>query len=189
MEFSIVPAKTDHVPAITAIYREAVLHHTASFELVPPDDVQMAHRMAAIVGQGYPFLVALSSDGSLLGYAYASSYRSRPAYRWSVENSVYVDPLAHGLGVGTSLTRVVIARCESLGFRQMIAIVGGSDNLASIAMHEKLGFERVGLLPGSGFKHGQWLDSVLMQRALGDGLTTEPDMDAFPGNQLPWRLD
>ncbi|MEL6202097.1 MAG: N-acetyltransferase family protein [Pseudomonadota bacterium] len=185
MEFTITAATVDHVTAITKIYREAVLHHTASFELVPPDDVEMAHRMAAIVDQGYPFLVALGSDSSLLGYAYASAYRSRPAYRWSVENSVYVDPLAHGLGVGTSLTREVIMRCEALGFRQMIAIVGGSDNLASIAMHEKLGFERVGLLPGSGFKHGQWLDSVLMQRSLGDGLKTEPDMDAFPGNRYP----
>ncbi|MEO1702835.1 MAG: N-acetyltransferase family protein [Pseudomonadota bacterium] len=185
MEYSIVPAKIDHVPGVTAIYREAVLHHTASFELDPPDAAQIEHRMMSITERGYPYLVALGSDGSLLGYAYASAYRSRPAYRWSVENSVYVDPLAHGLGIGTALTRDIINRCEALGFRQMIAIVGGADNLASIAMHEKLGFTRAGHLPGTGFKHGKWLESVLLQRPLGEGSSTDPDVSAFPGNLYP----
>ncbi|MEM9999484.1 MAG: N-acetyltransferase family protein, partial [Pseudomonadota bacterium] len=159
-----------------------VLHGTASFELDPPDEAEMANRMASIVGKGYPYMVALDADGVVAGYAYTSAYRSRPAYRWAVENSVYVKPTTQRTGIGAALTREIMRRCVRLGFRQMIAIIGGSDHAASIKMHEKLGFERVGMLKGVGYKHGKWLDSVILQCELGDGLTSHPDLDAYPGS-------
>ncbi|MEO0543461.1 MAG: N-acetyltransferase family protein [Pseudomonadota bacterium] len=185
MDFLIEPVSVDYVHDIASLYREAVLLGTASFELDPPDDVQMAHRIGHIMERGYPFVVALCPDRSLLGYAYASEYRSRPAYRWTVENSVYVDSAAHGLGVGSALTAEIAKRCEALGFRQMVAVIGGSDNISSIAMHKKLGFRQVGILQASGFKHGKWLDCVFMQKELGEGMNTDPDADAYPGTLYP----
>lgn len=171
---------------ITAIYREAVLHGTASFELDPPSQSEMAKRSDAIRSSGYPYVVAIDDEtGELLGYAYASSFRSRPAYRWTVENSVYVDENAQGRGIGKALTRKIIARCQELGFRQMIGVVGGSDHAASINMHKSLGFAVVGTLPATGFKHGKWLDSVLLQLALGDGVQSEPDPNTFPSTLYP----
>ena len=182
MPFAIRPVTASDMEAITAIYREAVLHGTASFELDPPDGLEMRARMEAITGAGYPYVVACDdADGALLGYAYAGAYRARPAYRWTVENSVYVDKDAQGRGIGKALTDEIIARCTTLGFRQMIAVIGGADHRASIAMHEALGFAHVGLLPATGFKHGRWLASVLMQRALGDGDSSEPDPSTYPG--------
>lgn len=169
------------MPAITEIYREAVLHGTASFELNPPDVAEMMGRMQAMIGQGFPYIVALDASGKLLGYAYANSYRARPAYRWTCENSVYVDAGAQGLGLGYQLMDKIIQRCAALGFRQMISVIGGADNIASIKLHEKLGFEHVGKLPATGFKHGRWLDSVLMQRPLADAASTDPDPTTYPG--------
>ncbi|MEM8539952.1 MAG: N-acetyltransferase family protein [Pseudomonadota bacterium] len=174
----VVPEDID---AITAIYHDAVLHGTASFELDPPYQTEMLLRMRNIVDAGFPYIVGLSENGALLGYAYASSYRTRPAYRWSCENSVYVDKEARGLGVGKSLMQVIIARCDALGFRQMVSVIGGANHQASIRLHEALGFDHVGRLPATGFKHGKWLDSVLMQLTLGEGANSDPDPNTYPG--------
>ncbi|WP_421856188.1 GNAT family N-acetyltransferase [Oricola sp.] len=181
MSLTIRDAEPSDIPAITAIYRHAVIHGTASFELEPPDEAEMEHRFRAITEPGYPYLVAAADDGSLAGYAYANAYRARPAYRWSVESSVYIDPKRQGAGVGRALMRDLIDRSEGLGFRQMIAVIGGSAHKASIRLHESLGFYLAGTLRDSGFKHGQWLDSVLMQRSLGNGAETTPDPDLYPG--------
>ena len=161
------------IPAITAIYRHAVLHGRASFELVPPDEAEMAARRAALVAAGYPHIVALSGD-ELAGYAYAGPYRPRPAYANTVENSVYVRHDRHGRGVGRALLARLIVEAERRGFRQMIAVIGDSDNSSSIELHAKLGFTLVGTLRSVGWKHGRWLDSVLMQRPLGDGDARPP---------------
>ncbi len=172
----------DDIAAITAIYREAVLYGTASFELDPPDEPEMLARMRSITDAGYPYIVCLNEQDYLLGYAYASAYRSRPAYRWSCENSVYMTKDARGLGIGKRLMQVIIDRCEALGFRQMVGIIGGADHIASIKLHQSLGFEKVGRLPATGFKHGKWLDSIVMQRALGEGSESAPDPNSYPGN-------
>lgn len=160
------------VAAITAIYGEAVRHGCASFELDPPDEREMAARLDALVGSGFPYLVA-EIAGQVAGYAYAGPYRSRPAYGATVENSIYVDPCRHGGGVGRALLTRLIVEAEARGFRQMVAVIGDSANLSSIRLHERLGFDHVGILRSVGWKHGRWLDTVLMQRALG------------PGNGLP----
>lgn len=169
----LVPAHVAHVPAITAIYADSVLHGIASWELEPPDATEMARRMNDVLARGYPYVAALA-DGELVGYAYASSYRPRPGYRYTVEDSVYVAPDWQGHGIGRQLLAAVIEATTVLGYRQMIAVIGGSENTASIALHAALGFSHVGLLPAIGFKHGRWLDGVLMQRALGDGATNLP---------------
>lgn len=174
-------ATRDDVPAITAIYADAVLNGTASFELDAPGEAEMAARMAALVDKGYPYIAATDGAGALLGYAYAGSYRARPAYRWTVEDSVYIAPDAMGRGVGRYLLTEIIVRCEALGFRQMVAVIGGADHAASIRLHERLGFAHAGRLPATGFKHGRWLDSVLMQRPLGAGSETAPDPGTYPG--------
>ncbi|TCD13868.1 GNAT family N-acetyltransferase [Oricola cellulosilytica] len=174
-------ARHTDLPAITAIYRHAVLHGTASFELAPPDQDEMRSRFDAMRTREYPYLVAETEDGAVAGYAYANAYRPRPAYRWAVENSVYIDDRFQGQGVGRVLLEALIARSEALGFRQMIAVIGGSGHKASIRLHESLGFEMVGVLKGSGYKFERWLDSVYMQRPLGEGETTPPDPDAYPG--------
>ncbi|MBO6640224.1 MAG: N-acetyltransferase [Roseitalea sp.] len=179
--FSLTDTTDADIPAITAIYADAVLNGTASFELDPPDATEMRRRFNAVRRAGYPHIVARDGSGALLGYAYASSYRTRPAYRWSVEDSVYVAPSAKGRGVGKTLLAEIIARCEASGFRQMVAIIGGSEHAASIGLHEALGFAHAGTLPATGFKHGRWLDSVLMQRPLGDGASTLPDPGTYPG--------
>lgn len=161
------------IPAIAAIYRPAVLHGLASFELDPPDEAEMERRRAHILSEGFPHLVA-EQDDAVLGYAYAGRYRARPAYRFTVENSIYVAPDRQGQGVGRALLAALIARCEALGLRQMIAVIGDSANLASIRTHEAAGFLRVGTLPDIGWKHGRWVDSVLMIRPLGPGATEPP---------------
>lgn len=161
------------IPAITAIYRPAVLHGLASFELDPPDEAEIARRRAAILRGGYPYLVADLPDGTVGGYAYAGPYRTRPAYRFAVENSIYVAPTCQHAGIGRALLDALIARCEASGFRLMVAVIGDSANAASIGLHEKAGFRCAGLLPGIGWKRGQWIDSVLMIRPLGPG-TDEP---------------
>ncbi|MEW6258044.1 MAG: N-acetyltransferase family protein [Pseudomonadota bacterium] len=169
----IRPATPDDIPAIAALYGEAVRTGTASFELEPPTPQDMLGRFCAIQAGGYPYLVARDGeDGALLGYAYASAFRPRIAYRFTVENSVYVDPAAQGRGVGRALMEDLIARCTAAGFRQMVAVIGGSDNLGSIALHRACGFYDAGVLKATGFKFGRWLDTVFMQRELGEGERT-----------------
>jgi L-amino acid N-acyltransferase YncA len=170
----IRPAKTSDIPAITRIYADAVTHGTASFELTPPDEAEMARRMNELTSKGFPYIVA-ESGGELLGYAYAGPFRTRPAYRLTVENSVYVAPNAHRKGVGRALLAALIEASEKAGHRQMIAVIGDSTKQqASIALHAAAGFKHIGILPDTGFKHGRWLDTVLMQRAIGAGGTTDP---------------
>jgi L-amino acid N-acyltransferase YncA len=161
------------VSAIAAIYRPAVTHGLASFELAPPDEAEMARRRDQLLAAGFPHLVA-EQDGTVLGYAYAGPYRARPAYRFTVENSIYVAPHHQGRGVGRRLLAALIARCEALGMRQMIAVIGDSANLASIRTHEAAGFHPVGTLPDIGWKHDRWVDCVLMIRPLGPGSAEPP---------------
>ena len=174
MTRAIRPAKTSDIAAITRIYASAVEHGTASFELDAPDETEMARRMADLVGKGFPYIVA-EIDGVLAGYAYAGPYRARSAYRHTVENSVYIAPDMQHRGVGRALLAALIEACEARGYRQMIAVIGDSTKqAASIGLHEALGFRHVGILDHVGFKHGRWLDSVLMQRELGAGASTKP---------------
>ena len=169
----IRPAAAADVAAIARIYAHAVRFGTASFELEPPDEAEMARRQRAIVEAGYPYLVA-QADGAVLGYAYVGPYRARPAYRWSVENSVYVAAEALRRGVGRALLDALIVEAERRGFRQMIAVIGDTAQVPSIALHRAAGFRLIGTLEAVGFKHGRWLDTVLMQRALGPGATKNP---------------
>ncbi len=174
MPLSIRPATPADIPAMTRIYADAVVNGTASFELTPPDEAEMARRMQALLDAGYPYLAA-EADGALLGYAYAGPYRPRPAYKLTVEDSVYVAPAAQGRGVGRALLAALIEACERCGYRQMLAVIGDSPRQpGSIALHAALGFREVGRLPDVGFKHGRWLDTLLMQRALGEGSATKP---------------
>lgn len=163
------------IPAIAAIYAEAVLHGTASYELDPPSEAEMTRRWRELARRDHPHMVAVRA-GAVLGYAYAGPYRPRPAYRYSVEDSVYVAPTARGRGVGRALLRTLITASEERGFRQMIAVIGGgTGHPASVGLHLSLGFRHIGIIEGSGFKHGRWLDTVLMQRQLGTGNSTLPD--------------
>jgi L-amino acid N-acyltransferase YncA len=166
-------AETADLPAITRIYADAVSNGTASFELEPPDEAEMARRWRTLLESGYPYLVAVS-DAAVAGYAYAGPYRARPAYKWCVENSVYVAPEFHRRGIGKLLLLRLIEEAERRGFRQMIAVIGDSAQTASIAVHRATGFAMVGTLRSVGFKFGQWLDTPLMQRTLGGGDATPP---------------
>ena len=161
------------VPAIAAIYAHHVATGTASFELLPPSVNEMRERFDACRKGDSPFFVAVRA-GRVVGYAYAGPYRARPAYRHTVENSVYVDPGEIGRGVGSALLPVLIEHCAARGFRQMIAIIGGSDNAASIRLHAKHGFVEAGRLVAVGYKHERWLDTVMMQIALGPGSASSP---------------
>ncbi|KMO37432.1 GCN5 family acetyltransferase [Methylobacterium variabile] len=162
------PCTDEDLAAVTAIYAHAVATGRASFELAPPGEAEMRQRRAALVAGGYPYLVA-ERDGAVVAYAYAGPYRTRPAYRNTVETSVYVSPDMAGRGLGRRLLERLIAEATASGFRQMVAVIGDSDNAASIGLHAALGFHHVGVLRAVGWKHGTWLDTVLMQRALGPG--------------------
>ena len=166
-------AQPQDLAVITAIYDHAVRHGTASFELEPPDAGEMTRRYETLRRGGYPYLVA-EIDGELLGYAYAGPYRARPAYHWSVEDSIYIAPQSHRRGIGRALIERLIAEAEAAGFRQMIAVIGDSANAGSIELHRRAGFRMVGIFDNVGFKFGRWLDSVLMQRPLGAGAATDP---------------
>jgi L-amino acid N-acyltransferase YncA len=162
-----------HIPAITRIYGHAVETGTASFELTPPDEGEMTRRMQALLDGKFPYFVA-GIDGKVAGYAYASLYRTRPAYRFTVEDSVYVAPEMQRRGIGKALLDRLIEACTALGFRQMIAVIGDSDQAASIAVHRACGFADAGNLRNIGWKFERWLDTPLMQRALGPGAETKP---------------
>ncbi|MSP45365.1 MAG: N-acetyltransferase family protein [Xanthobacteraceae bacterium] len=170
---SIRPTTQADIPVITRIYAEAVMNGTASFELEPPDEAEMARRMTALLDDGFPYLAA-EIGGTLAGYAYAGPYRPRRAYRFSVEDSIYVDPAAQRKGVGRALLTRLIEEAERRGFRQMIAVIGDSAQNPSIEIHRALGFRMIGAVENVGFKFDRWLDSVLMQRAIGPGATTKP---------------
>jgi phosphinothricin acetyltransferase len=172
---TIRDSRPEDLPTIARIYGHWVEHGRASFELSPPDEAEMAARREAILAGGYPHLVATDADGTVLGYAYASAYRPRPAYRHSVENSVYVAPDAARGGIGRALLTELIARCEALNFRLMVAVIGDTANAPSIRLHEALGFRHAGTIPSVGWKHERWLDTVLMVRPLGPGDTAPPD--------------
>jgi phosphinothricin acetyltransferase len=166
-------ATTADVPAIAAIYRPAVLHGTASFELEPPDGAEMLRRFTAVTAAGYPYFVA-TLDERVVGYAYASAYRTRPAYRFTVEDSVYIAPDAQGKGVGGALLKVLVAASTARGYRLMVAVIGDSRNFASIALHRSAGFKFCGTIHSVGYKFGRWLDSVIMELPLGEGDTSAP---------------
>lgn len=171
---AIRTATADDLCAITALYAREVDENVATYEYATPDEAEMTRRWQAIVAQGYPYVVA-ESEGRFAGYAYASSYRTREGYRWTVEDTVYVHPDFTGRGIGRALLQRLIDDCSALGLRQMVAVVGDVTNTASIALHERLGFRTVGVFQGLGRKHGRWLDTVQMQRALGRGNATAPD--------------
>jgi phosphinothricin acetyltransferase len=173
MSLAIRPATPDDIPAISAIYAHAVRTGTASFELEPPGEAEMARRMDAVLGAGLPYLAA-ELGGEVVGYAYAGRYHARPGYRFTLEDSIYVAPQAHRGGVGRRLLTELITRAEAIGYRQMIAVIGDSANEPSIGLHRALGFRLVGRFENVGFKFGRWLDSVMMQRALGPGAATLP---------------
>jgi len=169
----IRPAAAADLPAITEIYEHAVRYGTATFELIPPDLAEMTRRFDVLKDGGFPYLVA-ALDGRVVGYAYAGAYRPRPAYRFTVENSVYLQPAIHRRGIGMQLLQRLIADSEQRGYRQMIAVIGDSANAGSIGVHSRCGFEMIGTHPDVCFKFGRGLDTVMMQRALGDGATTLP---------------
>lgn len=169
----IRPATAADIAAITAIYDHAVRFGTATFEIDPPDGAEMTRRFGALTADGFPYLVA-ARNGAVIGYSYAGPYRARPAYRFTVENSIYLAPAAQRRGVGTRLLRELVDLSATRGFRQMIAVIGDSTNAASIGLHRRAGFEMTGTFTAVGFKFGRWLDAVLMQRALGDGDASVP---------------
>ena len=169
----IRPTVAADLAAITEIYAHEVREGTATFELVPPDPAEMTRRFQVLMDGAFPYLVA-ELDGSVVGYAYASSYRPRPAYRFTVENSVYLRPQVHRRGIGRQLLERLIAECGTRGFRQMIAVIGDSANTASVGVHARCGFQMIGTHPSVGLKFGRWLDTVMMQRELGDGAKTVP---------------
>lgn len=164
----IRPCAEDDLPAITAIYAHYVLHATATFELEPPSCAEMAVRRSDVLNKQLPYLVCCE-DGQVLGYAYANWFKPRPAYRYCAEHSIYLAPEAGGRGLGKLLLSELISQCEQRGVRKLLAVIGGSDNLASIHLHQALGFARCGLISHAGWKFDRWLDTVLMERELGHG--------------------
>ncbi len=170
---NIRPTTPADIPAITRIYAHAVLHGTATFELEPPDEAEMMRRFDKLRAGNFPYVVA-EIDGAVAGYAYAGLFRERPAYRFTVEDSIYIAPEMHRRGIGRALLMRLIADTEAAGFRQMMAVIGDSANTGSIAVHRACGFKDAGVFEAVGFKFGRWLDTVQMQRALGPGATTTP---------------
>ncbi|WP_313253152.1 N-acetyltransferase family protein [Stenotrophomonas acidaminiphila] len=173
MAVHIRDAGAADIAAITAIYAVEVTDFVNTYEYEVPDEAEMLRRMQDIIARGFPYLVA-EIDGQVAGYAYANTYRSRIAYQWTVENSVYVDARFQGRGVGSMLLQALIDACTARGYRQMVAVIGEPANSASIRLHERFGFQLVGVFRGLGRKHGRWLDTVQMQRALGDGAGSAP---------------
>ena len=177
-EIRVRDSHDDDLNAIRKIYAHHVIEGSGSFELEPPDIVEMMRRRAEVLRNGFAYLVATTHEAGherVLGFAYASFFRMRPAYRFTVENSIYIDPDAQRRGAGRLLLNQLIARCEAVGMREMVAVIGDSANTASIALHGACGFRFAGLLRATGWKFDRWLDTVLMQRELGDGDRVPPD--------------
>jgi L-amino acid N-acyltransferase YncA len=170
---TVRPATAADIAAITTIYRPAVLHGTATFEIEPPDEAEMLRRFEAITGSGYPYFVA-EVDGRIVGYAYVNAYRTRPAYRFTVEDSIYIDPEAQGKGIGRVLLQSLIEASTAKGYRLMVAVIGDSKTYGSIAVHRNAGFTFCGTIHSVGYKFGRWLDSVIMELPLGDGDKSTP---------------
>ncbi|MEC9368761.1 MAG: GNAT family N-acetyltransferase [Pseudomonadota bacterium] len=171
---SVRPSRDEDMARITEIYAGAVLHGLASFEYEPPAQHEMSHRREALLKDGYPYLVA-EVAGRVAGYAYAGAYRTRAGYFNTVEDAIYVDPAFHRKGVGQALLAKLIEECEARDFRLMVAVIGDSANTGSIELHRAAGFRLVGTFHSIGYKHGQWLDSVQMERKLGPGDSMPPD--------------
>lgn len=172
-DLPVRPARAADIAAITRIYADAVLEGTATFEIEPPDEAEMARRQQTLLADDLPFFVA-EHAGRVAGYAFAGRYHVRPGYRWTLENSIYVAPQFQRLGLGRMLMRRLLAEAETRGYRQMLALIGDQTNVASIALHATFGFRRIGTLQSVGFKHGRWLDVILMQRPLGSANSMPP---------------
>jgi len=173
MTVTVRHATRADIPAITRIYGHSVEHGTASFELSAPDEAEMTRRFNELTTNGFPYLVA-AVDGAVVGYAYAGPYRPRPAYRFTVENSVYVAHDSHRRGVGKLLLQALIEACTEKGFRLMVAVIGDSNQAASIGLHEAAGFKHAGVFENIGYKFDRWLDNILMQRTQGPGASKPP---------------
>ena len=182
-ELVLRAALPDDAKAIAAIYAHHVLHGFGTFEEVPPSPDQMAERMQGIVKYGLPYMVA-ERDNQVLAYAYASPFRLRAAYRYTVEDSIYVAPDAVGTGIGKALLGHVLEDCTKLGLRQVIAVIGDSENAGSIGLHKALGFEMMTTLNGVGYKHGRWVNSVWMQKPLNGGTASPPDAPGLDLNAV-----
>jgi phosphinothricin acetyltransferase len=182
MEPVIRPSKAADVAAIAEIYGYHVLHGLASFELLAPSADEIAKRRADVVGRNFPYLAA-EVDGRVVGYAYASLYRARPAYRHTLEDSIYVHKDYQGRGIGKLLLGGLIDGCEKAGSRQLIAVIGDSDNHGSVRLHAACGFEHAGVLKAVGFKFGRWVDSVYMQRDIGEGARSLPPDREISGSK------
>lgn len=181
-------ARPGDLEAITAIYAHAVVHGTATYELEPPSLGEMRSRYAAMVEAGYPYIVAEEAS-AVVGYAYAGPFRPRPAYRFMVEDSIYLSPSARGKGLGRRLLASLVSQSEALGFRQMVAVIGdGTPQSASVRLHERLGFVHCGVMKGSGYKHGRWLDTVFMQFAMNGGSASDPDPQSLPERRFRQRV-
>ena len=177
----IRPAAAADLPEIQAIYAHHVLHGAGSFEEVPPSLEEIEARFARVIGRGWSWLVATDATG-VLGFAYYTQFRDRAAYRFTAENSIYVRDDVRGQGVGKALVARLLDDAERAGFRQMLAVIGDSDNIGSIGVHTSLGFRRAGQMRSVGFKFGRWVDSIYMQRALGRGDADFPGREAPPGS-------
>jgi L-amino acid N-acyltransferase YncA len=187
-EIRLRPAGPGDLERITAIYADAVTNGTASYELEPPDLAEMTRRFEALQAEGYPYLVAENED-AILGYAYAGAFRPRPAYRFAVEDSIYVAPEAKGRGVGRLLLTRLIEETRRMGFRQMLAVIGDAQpDSPSVRLHERLGFQHSGVVRGTGYKHGRWLDTGFMQLAMNGGDTLPPDPESVPEKRFRERL-
>jgi L-amino acid N-acyltransferase YncA len=173
-ELIVRPSSDADVAAIAAIYGHHVLNGVASFEEVPPSVDEIGRRRNEILGCGLPYLVG-ERAGRVVGYCYAGPFRTRSAYRFTLEDSIYIEPAEIGRGIGRRLLQLLIEQCTECGYRQMIAVIGGSETIASIRLHQALGFVPIGVLPAIGFKFGRWIDTVLMQRSLGPGSDSLPE--------------
>ena len=171
-DYTIRDAREEDAGQIAAIYAHHVLHGSASYDTEPPPEAAFREKIRWVVGSGWPFLVA-ESGGEILGYAYATQFRDRAAYRWTAEDSIYVRADSVGQGVGRTLLKELLERSEAFGFRQMIAVIGGGEE-ASVRLHAALGFREAGRLDAAGWKHGRWLTSVYMQKSVGEGSDTAP---------------
>lgn len=170
---TIRPSRDEDMPAISAIYAHHVRHGTGTFELDPPSLADLGQRRAEVLSRGLPHLV-VAAQGQVLGFAYCNWFRPRPAYRFAAEDSIYIAPNACGQGLGRALLAELVAAAQRAGMRKLIAVIGDSANAASIGLHRASGFSHVGVLKSSGWKFGQWLDTVLMEKSLGPGDTTSP---------------